>query len=244
MSIAQLVIFALTNLLLLAALVGLVWRRRVHLAYAFPAYLLAIIVLSSLVALWPARLHTWSFYWVKESVYSVLKVAVALELVVRVFRAFPAAGRAARVVFLMVLATTVVAAWSATPPSPGAGRSQADWAHLVLSLHPRITNGTAWLFGALFALILYYRLPLHPLHKAIAFGFMAYLLLLTFGLDQVRRTDFAARPLVSYASSLGYAAAAAYWARAAWRRDPPPPVDPEVVDRLQPWRREGASPDL
>ena len=179
----------------------------------------------------------------KESVYSVLKVGVALELIVRVFHAFPAAGRAARFVFLLVLAVTAIAAWSATPTFPEAERSQADWAQLVLSLHPRITNGTAWLFGALFALILYYRLPLHSLHKAIAFGFMAYLLLLTFGLDQIRRTDFAAGTLVSYGSSLGYAAAAAYWAWAAWRRDPAPPVDPEVVRRLQPWR-EGPSPDL
>jgi hypothetical protein len=49
---------------------------------------------------------------------------------------------------------------------------------------------------------------------------------------------------LSYADTLAYLLLLVYWARAAWRRDPPPPVAPEVVDRLQPWRREGPSPDL
>lgn len=242
MPIAQQAILAVTNVLLLATLAGLLRRQRVRLAYAFPVYLVAIVVMSSLTGLWPERFHTWSFYWFKEAVYSVLKVGVAAELAVRVLQAFPAARRAARAVFLLVLGITLVAAWAASPDEPASG--QAGWAQLALSLNPRINNGTAWLFGALFALILYYRLPLHPLHKAIAFGFMAYLLFLSFGLDQVKRSEFAHRALVSYASSIGYALVAAFWARAAWRRDKPPPVSREVVDRLQPWRREGASPDL
>ena len=116
------------------------------------------------------------------------------------------------------LSLTVVAAWHASPDVTPVARGERQWADLVVALHPRIANGTAWLFGALFALILYYRLPLHPLHKAIAFGFMAYLLLLTFGLDLLKRSDFAALPIVSYASSLGYTLVVAYWAWAAWRR--------------------------
>jgi len=224
------------NLFLLGALAGLHVRQRRRLSYCFPAYLASVFVLSSLVGLWPERFHNWSFYWAKESVYSLLKIGVALELTVRVFQAFPAARRAARSAFLAVLVTTVIAAWQASPGPPASQRGEQQWADLVLALHPRITNGTAWLFGALFALILYYRLPLHPLHKAIAFGFMAYLLLLTFGLDQVKRSDFAHLGLVSYASALGYTLVAAYWAWAAWRRDDPPPVDQQVVDRLQPWR--------
>ena len=243
MTIAQHVILAVTNIFVLAALVGLCVRRRVRLGYSFPLYLLAILLLSSLVGLWPGRFHTWGMYWFNESVYSLLKVGVALELAIRVFQAFPAARQTARGAFLVVLGVTVVAAWQAPTGIAGSDSGEQRWAALVLVLHPRITNGTAWLFGALFALILYYRLPLHPLHKAIAFGFMAYLLLFTLGLDLIRRSDFAALGFVSYASSVSYTLLAAYWARAAWRRDPPPPVAREVVDRLQPWR-EGASPDL
>lgn len=243
MTIAQLAILLVGNLFLIAALAGLWVRRRWRLVYVFPLYLLAVLVLGSLPALWPARFHTWSFYWAKESVYSVLKVGVALELIVRVFQALPAARRTARWAFLLVLSVTVVTAWHASPSVAPVARAERQWADLVVALHPRIANGTAWLFGALFALILYYRLPLHPLHKAIAFGFMAYLLLLTFGLDLLKRSDFAALPIVSYASSLGYTLVVAYWAWAAWRPDDRPPVDPTVVDRLQPWR-EAPPPDL
>jgi hypothetical protein len=239
----QAILLLVTNVLLIGALMGLFARRRVRLAYFFVAYLIAIVVLSSLVGLWPDRFHTWSFYWTKESVYSFLKVGAALELALRVFQAFPAAARAARIAFLLVITITVVAAWTVSAGSEPGHSSEQQWANLVLAYHPRITNGTAWLFGAMFALILYYRLPLHSLHKAIAFGFMSYLLLLTFVLDVLKRSDFAASGLVSYTNALGYTTLAAYWAWAAWRRDPPPPVAPEVVSRLQPWR-EGASPDL
>ena len=107
----------------------------------------------------------------------------------------------------------------------------------MLALHPRIANGTAWLFGALFALILYYRLPLHPLHKAIAFGFMANLLLLTFGARPVEALRFRGAHARQLRELLGlHARWPPYWAWAAWRRDDPPPADPAVVDRLQPWR--------
>jgi hypothetical protein len=235
MTIAQGILIA-ANVSLLAALIGLVVRRRLRLVYVFPVYLLAVLVLSSLVGVWPKRFHTWSFYWAVESVYSLLKIGVVAELTVRIFNAFPAARRVARAAFLVVLAITVVSTWYASPGPAFGARGERQWADLVLALHPRITNGTAWLFGALFAVILYYRLPLHPLHKAIAFGFMAYLLLLTYGLDLVKRSEFGALRVASYASTLGYTLVAAYWAWAAWRRDDPPPVDPGVVDHLQPWR--------
>jgi hypothetical protein len=244
MTIAQqAVLISVSNAALLGALVGLVFRRRWRLAYFFVGYMLAIVCLSSLVILWPERFHTWSFYWIKESIYSVLKIGVAAELTVTVFQAFPAARRVARGALGVVLVVTLIAAWLAAPgPMPNRS-SERQWADFVLALYPRITNGTAWLFGALFAVILYYRLPLHALHKAIAFGFMAYLLFLTFALDLIRRSDFGARDVVAYANAIGYALVAIYWAWAAWRRDPPLPVSAEVVSRLQPWR-EGASPDL
>jgi uncharacterized membrane protein len=93
----------------------------------------------------------------------------------------------------------------------------------------------------LFGVILYYRLPLHAVHKAIAFGFMAYLLFLTFALDLMRRSNFGARDSLAYANAIGYALVAFLWAWAAWRRDPAPPVAPEVVDRLQPWNKPPAN---
>lgn len=234
MTLAQHAILVAGNILILATLTGLAARGRLRLAYSFPVYLLAVVVLSSVSAIWPSRFNTWSFYWLKQSVYTTLEVAVAFELAVRAFQAFPAARRTARIALLAVVAITIVAAWTAPVPS-GNEQVQREWADRVLALLPRFANGVAWLFGALFALILYYRIPLHPLHKAIAFGFMAFLLLLTVGLDQVKRSDFARLTFVSYAGSIGYTLVAACWARVAWRKDPPPPVAPEVVNRLQPW---------
>lgn len=232
----QALVVLVSNLLLVAALAGLGVRGRLRLAYFFPAYLLAVIVLSSLMGLWPSRFYNWSFYWTKESVYSLLKVGVALELAIRVFQAFPAARRVARGVFVLIVGVTLIAALTAPTGPPPSERGDRQWADLVVTLHPRITNGTAWLFGALFALTLYYRLPLHPLHKAIAFGFMAYLLLLTYVLDLLKRSDFAAYALVTWLNALGYLVLTAYWAWVAWRRDEAPPVDQGVVDRIQPWR--------
>lgn len=238
MSFAQAALIFLSNAGLVAAFTGLVARRRLYLGYFFPAYLLAVVSLSSTIVLWPDRFHTWSFYWIKESIYSVLKVGVAVELSVTVFHAFPAARRVARGALGLVVLVTLFASWYATPGVSPHESAEQQWADYVVTLHPRITNGTAWLFGSLFGVILYYRLPLHTVHKAIAFGFMAYLLFLTYALDLLRRSDFGAHVLVAYANGVGYAAVAFLWAWAAWRKDAPPPVAGEVVDRLQPWRKE------
>jgi hypothetical protein len=235
MTVAQAALIFLSNAGLLAAFVGLLARRRSYLGYFFPAYLIAVVALSSMIVLWPERFHNWSFYW--------LKLGVAVELTVTVFHAFPAARRVARSALALVILVTLVASWFTTPGITVTESSEQQWADYVVALHPRITNGTAWLFGSLFGVILYYRLPLHLVHKAIAFGFMAYLLFLTFALDLLRRSDFGARDFVAFANAIGYAVVAYLWAWAAWRRDPPPPVAPEVVHRLQPWR-EGGSPDL
>src|SRR4030095_4678946 len=197
----------------------------------------------SLILFWPQRFYAWSFYLVKEATLNLVTLAVAVELMVRVLQAFPVARRTARRGLLGVLAVTLAAVLAA-PAGEEAVAAGEKWAQaLVLALQPRITNGTAWLFRALFALILYSRVPLHPLHKAIAGGFMAYLLLFTFVLDLVKRADARLYGAMSYANSLAYTLLEVYWLWAAWRRDDPPPVDRAVVDRLQPWR-EALRPDL
>src|SRR5690242_7347310 len=117
MTLANVILLS-ANSSLVAALAGLFVRGRVRLCYSFPAYLLAVIVLSSLVGLWPERFQTWDFYWAKESAYSLLKIGVALELTVRIFQALPAARRAARLAFLLVLGGTVIAALSVPAAVP------------------------------------------------------------------------------------------------------------------------------
>lgn len=236
MSIAQIAILGGGTLLLALVLAGLVARGRTRLCLSFTVHVAAVVVSNSLILLWPSRFFAWSFYLAKEAVLNLVTLAVALELTLRVFQAFPAAIRTARRAFLLVLAVTAIAVATAPSRPPAAGR-EAWAAELVLALQPRITNGTAWLFGAIFALILYYRIPLHHLHKAIAAGFMAYLLLFTFVLDLISRADPALYRAMSYANSIAYTMLEVYWIWAAWRPDAPPAVDQGVVDRLQPWRQ-------
>jgi hypothetical protein len=232
---AQNAMLAGGTVLLSLILAGLFVRKRARLCVSFTIYLAAVVVSNSLILLWPERFYAWWFYLVKEAVLNLVKLAVALELALRVFQAFPTAIRTARRALLLVLAVTVIAVLTAPDRAPAAGRE--EWAaSMVLALQPRITNGTAWLFGAIFAVILYYRVPLHQLHKAIAAGFMAYLLLFTFVLDFLNRAEPGLYRAMAYANSVAYAVLEAYWIWVAWRPDDPPAVDQGVVDRLQPWR--------
>ena len=223
------------TLLLALVLAGLLVRRRARLCLSFTAYVAAVVVSNSLILFWPERFYVWSFYLAKEFTLNVFKLAVALELAFRVFQAFPTALRTVRNAFLVVVAVTMFAVVMAPSREPAKGRE--EWAAaLVLGLQPRITNGTAWLFGAIFALILYYRVPLHHLHKAIAAGFMAYLLLFTLVLDVLNRAEPGLYRAMSYANSSAYTLLEIFWVWAVWRRDDAPLVDRGVVDRLQPWR--------
>lgn len=236
MSIAQSAMLAGGTLLLALLLAGLFFRRRARLCVSFTVYVAAVLVSNLLILLWPERFYAWWFYLTKEASLNLVKLAVAMELAIRVFQAFPRAIRTARNAIVLVLALTVVGVATAPPRAPAVGRE--EWASaLVLGLQPRITNGTAWLFGAIFAVILYYRVPLHSLHKAIAAGFMAYLLLFTLVLDFLGRVEPHVYRVLAYANNVAYTLLECYWVWAAWRPDDPPPVDPDVVDRLQPWGR-------
>ena len=236
MSTAQSVITGVSTLLLSLLLIGLFARGRARYCFSFTVYVGVVMLTDTLVLLQPDRFFNWSFYLVKEAVLNLLKLAVTIELAVRAFQAFPAAGQKVRGALVVVLVVTAVAVWMApTGEVATSGGRDARAADLVLSLQPRITNGTAWLFGAIFVLILYYRVPLHPMHKAIAAGFMAYLLLFTVALDVIRRAEPGLAGTMRYAHILAYTLLEIYWVRAAWRQDDRPGVDPGVVSRLQPW---------
>lgn len=230
--------------LILVVLAGLVARRRIRLCIAFSVYLAAVVVTGTLILVRPDRFFVWSFYVAKEFGLNLLKLLVVLELSARIFQAFASARRAAAMVLLMVLgATAVSVALAPVTPVLEGQNLNVRAAALMALLQPRIANGTAWLFGSVFILILYYRIPLHPFHRAIAFGFMPYLLMATVLFDLLRRYDFVVARYLSVADTLSYMALLSFWVWAAWRPDPPPPASPEVVRRLQPWRK-AAPPDL
>src|SRR5713226_3351038 len=83
-------------------------------------------------------------------------------------------------------------------------------------IQPRLLNGTIWLFAAIAATILWYRLPVDPFHKAILIGFVPYLLIFTTGLNILDSYGWDLRTSVNYAQVGAYVALMAYWAHAAW----------------------------
>ena len=100
---AQRIISYLTLVLIALVLVALVRRRYHRLCYSLPIYLATVLVGDLLILLWPGRFYTWGFWIIKEALYVVLKLAVAIELASTVFQAFPGARASARLVLVLGL---------------------------------------------------------------------------------------------------------------------------------------------
>jgi hypothetical protein len=214
MAPAEKLIICLGLVLLSACLVGLFARRRLGLCVTFTLYLGAVLLSDGLVVLWPA-LYTWDFWVLKESVHNLLKFGIALELTLRTFRAFPAARKTAAGLVLGVLGLTWL---SVGPPSP---LKAAGPQEVALNLQPYALAGTLWLFIAISALILWYRLPVAPLHKALLLGFVPYLLIFTVAMNLLKAFGGGVRENVGYFKNVGYQALLVYWAYTAWRPGPP-----------------------
>jgi hypothetical protein len=219
-----------------AALAGLVVRRRAAVCWTFVVYLGVIAIADLLVILWPDRFwHLW-FYLSKEFVITVLRLAVALELTYRTFRAFPSARATARGMLLLVLMATLAVVMVGTgdlaPPegAPALGP-------LASRVQPRVLSGAIWLLTAVAGLILWYRLPVHPLHKAILVGLVPYLLVFSVSLNMLESRGWEVLPVVSYLHTLAYLLVLAYWTFTAWRPDEAPvkapcPAANPTLDRV------------
>ena len=92
---------------------------------------------------------------------------------------------------------------------------------LAMDLQPYVLAGTLWLFLAISALILWYRLPVAPLHKALLLGFVPYLLIFTVALNMLKAYGGSVREYAGYGKNVAYLALLAYWAMVAWRLAPP-----------------------
>jgi hypothetical protein len=212
---AEKIVVCVAIVLLAVCLAGLLVRGRQGLCVSFTLYLGAVLLSDTLILVWPQRFHSWDFWVVKESVHNLLKFAIALELTVRTFRAFPAARKTVTGLVLAVLVLT----WLSVGPTPRlqVGRPR----ELAMNLQPYVLAGTVWLFLAISALILWYRLPVVPLHKALLLGFVPYLLIFTVAINLLKAFGGNVRAYAGYLKSAAYVALVAYWAVVAWRRGPP-----------------------
>ena len=229
----QLLIAHLIKALALLALVGIVWRGRAHLCWCFVAYLGTVLVCNTLFSFWPDRFLTDWFWILQHGLYDALKMGIAVELGFRIFQAFPQAqATARRLLFVLLVATS--AALIGLPVAAGVG-------DIVLEWQPRVLTGMIWLMNGLALLITWYRVPVHPYHKAILLGFVSYLMVFTTMLTLLGRYDWLMR-VVQSAEPAAYMLLMAFWTWGAWKPEAKLEASPAVMQFLQPWRKRPRAP--
>jgi hypothetical protein len=82
--------------------------------------------------------------------------------------------------------------------------------------------------------VLWYRLPLHRLHRAILRGLVPYLLIFSAANTLTLVFGWHVREEVNLADGAAWNLMLAYWCWEVWRR--PPGGDSDFMRRLQPWR--------
>jgi hypothetical protein len=199
--------------LIAATLLGLLWSRRWRLWYAFPLLLLVVLAHDLLVGLWPARFHRGAVWRMKESALILVRLAMVLELTIRVFRGFPGAMATARRLLIVIFVGTFLAVAALSTERSG-------YVGFVGELMPRVLNGTVWLFAALAMLILWYRLPVHWFAKAILLSYVPYLLVFTVAMNALGDLGWQRAAGVDQLNVWAYFFLLLFWTYTAWRRGP------------------------
>ena len=130
---------------------------------------------------------------------------MALELAGRTFRAFPGARSTLNVVVMVVVAVTLALALPSYDPDH-------DYVNFVLNLQPRLLSGSVWLFTAIAALILWYRLPVLPFRKAVLLSYLPYLIISTAFLNVLKEYGWDRLQVLQYLNQGVYFALVTFWA--------------------------------
>lgn len=226
-SLAQLAVAFTGKALMLVVLVGVLQRGLHRRCWSFLVYLLVVftyetaeltgIVLYSRPDLeWPRWLWSWDFWHFKQTTCEVVKLAVALELGVRVVAAFPGTwGMARTLVGLMLFTTTAAAAFGGAPQ------------------HPLLATATIWLFAGVSLVAVAFHLPLRAWYRALLVGFVPYLFVFSTLASILDRRGIAAGKLLGSIDQVAYLGLILWWAYAAWRgEEPVEGIEPAVLRRL------------
>ena len=212
---------------LAAVLAGVLVRRRYRVWYLMALFVALNLGSALLTTFWRSRFYTADFWQAKETALNFVRFAMALELAYRTFRAFPGALATLRLTLLIVLVATLAAVLAVSGPN--------DYESFLANLQPRVLNGSVWLFAAIAALILWYRLPVDPFHKAVLLGYVPYLIVFSLTINvlgALGRAGWERAWTLQYVNQLAYLALLVHWARAAWRRVEEPVRPPGVRRRV------------
>jgi hypothetical protein len=144
---------------------------------------------------------------------AALRFGVALELTYTIFEGFPAAAQAARRATFALLVVTALTAMYVS----GADLTYTDFNAVVV---PRLATGTVWILTMLAALVLWYRLPLAPIPRAILLGYAPYLLVFSVAMSVLSSVGWHLWKAVGYVDTLCFFVLVNYWCRVAWRSAP------------------------
>jgi hypothetical protein len=211
----ELAVVLLVNGLTLLTLVGLVVRRHISTCWTFGLYLLAVLVTDFIMwadaVWWKTGLFYNRLFWLhKEILLNAIKFAIALEVAYRAFGSFPGARATAQFFLVLLLGVTLISVMGASGLTPQATESLAG------EVLPRIITGTTWLFAVIAVLILWYRLPIAVMPKAILIGFVPFLIFSYLGLELQKANSWPPGWLAGF-ETWAYVVVLAYWARSAWQ---------------------------
>jgi hypothetical protein len=216
-----LLLFFLTLLLIGVTVAGVVKRGRLRLCRMFLLFLVVVFLTEILPVFWPEKFWNQAYYLKREPLLNVFRFAVALELAYFAFRSFPGARSTARLLLLLLLTTTlafvVLSTWEMSKlqlPEYNVIIAQIQLPHLI---------GVVWLLLGITMLILWYRLPVDRMHKAILLGWVPFLIVFSLGLRLSFDPDaaflFGWKPSIEQVNAFtsgAYFLLLTYWARAAW----------------------------
>ena len=223
MTLFQLTVAHATKLVLLAALVGLFVRRRHTACYSFTVYLAVVFTCNCLVSFWPGTFWVYDFWIMKQAAYDILKLAIALELGARAVQAFPGAAAAARLVALLVLCAALLLIGTTV----GSFEGLRTWDWLTTT-----STATIWVFAGVGMLVLWFRIPVTRMHRAILLGFVPYLAVFTVLTGLLQRHGWSAISWIGGSETVVYLFLVSWWCVSSWHREEPVTVNAAVAARL------------
>jgi hypothetical protein len=163
---------AVGGLLELTLLVAVARAGRYRYCYAFVAYLIAELAVTVSAFVSSAVYRSWAVWALVECVHALIRLMLLAEIVLLVFRALPRAR--ARAVMMLLVAGVVLVLALLWPYDLHSAYT------LAKDLTGRFAYATVWAVIAALCLVAWYRVPLHPYHKALLHG-MLWLLVAQFG---------------------------------------------------------------